>query len=708
MTGLRPLALHLPDADHLTGSEIAAVMDLAPCAMLGLVYAQWDNDKGASDQISDLVMALGHDRLYVRFHADPHPPGYAKKIGGPEAWGRLCAQRMTQYYEPLERAGVQLHAILANETDADYEGGLSVGEASEFHRRSMNEYAAKRPSDILHVPAPTGAPQTHRDHLERFKADGWVRPEWWIDGHGYDGDLENVLNVLADVFPGHQYAITETNDLNDFGWPLELIRQGRVRDVVYFILNWARGGEGRVRPPTPDDAAKRMSLLRFPDRYRQFMAIPPTVSEPEPIPPEPVMPDPYEFWSAETIAAVTKCPLDAVTEHWPKLVEQLGHCGIVDKPVQMAMIGTVAIETASTFAPVREAFWLDEAWRAANLRYHPYYGRGYIQLTWESNYAAYGPKVAELWGTSPDQPDFDLVGNPDQALNPDIAAAVASLYFRDHGREDGDGIPEAARRGDWREVRRLVQGGSAGLDRLVEIVGALGADVPTAIAERIYGANIPDAVVRQQNSWTCAVRSAYAALWAMARQGTGQTVTYGDGGPDDVYEWMVPEYDQPNVGLLDHTGAGLAQMLREHRYAANSAYPVTLDQVLERAGQHPVLLGGDAWHHWVMVRGRTNDGGLILENPMPGHGGIDDYLRDSFGRLGPMAMVWIEGQAAPESEPPTYEQLATLEGVAYHESGTVIPALVNATRQADVNQMRQEVEAVVAFLRASDPHGDAA
>lgn len=308
----------MPDADHLTAQEIGATLELKPAAMLCLAYAQWDNDKSVSDQITDLVGSLGHDRLYVRFHADPHPPGYAKKIGGPEAWGRLCAQRMEQYYGPLARSGVQLHAILANETDADYEGGLSVAEASNFYRRALGEYAAKRQTDIVHVPAPTGAPSTHRAHLEQYERDGWVHPAYWIDGHGYDGDLENVLNVLANVFPDHQYAITETNDLHDFGWPVELIRQGRVRDVMYFILNWARGGEGRVKPPSPDDAAKRMSLLRFPDRYQQFMALPPVAAEPtpepepvpEPAPPqEPPMPEPK---SRDEVIAISNAVADEV------------------------------------------------------------------------------------------------------------------------------------------------------------------------------------------------------------------------------------------------------------------------------------------------------------------------------------------------------------------------------------------------------------
>lgn len=192
--------------------------------------------------------------------------------------------------------------------------------------------------------------------------------------------------------------------------------------------------------------------------------------------------EPYAFWSAETIAQAAGCPIEAVSSHWPRLIEQLGHCGIDDRPTQVAMIGTVAIESASTFSPVREAFWLSEAWRRANLRYYPYYGRGFIQLTWESNYRLYGPEIADLWGTSPDQPDFDLVGNPDNALNPDTSAAVAALYFRDHGGNGLARIPEAARAGDWREVRRLVQGGDAGLDRL-ETIAALLSDGAVALPD---------------------------------------------------------------------------------------------------------------------------------------------------------------------------------------------------------------------------------
>lgn len=200
--------------------------------------------------------------------------------------------------------------------------------------------------------------------------------------------------------------------------------------------------------------------------------------------PMPARPNPWEHFTAEAIATAAQCPLAAVREHWPRLVEQLGHCRINDRPTQIAMIGTVAIESASTFAPVREAYYLGEPEPAESyrrtLRYYPFYGRGYIQNTWEDAYRELGPKIAALWGT-PMVPELDLVAVPDRALDPDISAAAAALYFRDHGGEGAALIPAAARAGNWGEVRRLVYGGQdePGAARLAQIARALGTAAPT-------------------------------------------------------------------------------------------------------------------------------------------------------------------------------------------------------------------------------------
>lgn len=226
-----------------------------------------------------------------------------------------------------------------------------------------------------------------------------------------------------------------------------------------------------------------------------------------------------------------------------------------------------------------------------------------------------------------------------------------------------------------------------------------------ATADRLYVPDVPDEVILQKNNWSCAVRATYAALWALAAKGKIEAVTYGDEGPRDVYAWMVPEFDDPSVGLKLADGSGLVEMLARHGITAHAEYPTTLTAVQARAGYQPVLLGGRAWNHWVLVNGLEPDGTLILENPSPGFGGISGELRDSFDRLGPMTMVWIEEPAtAPvPREAPDLEQLQTLVGVAFHEDGVVIPALAAALANPDDTNLRIQTDAVLRWLRANNP-----
>jgi putative chitinase len=81
-------------------------------------------------------------------------------------------------------------------------------------------------------------------------------------------------------------------------------------------------------------------------------------------------------------------------------------------------LATAWHETAKTMLPVREAYWVSEAWRKANLRYWPHYGRGYVQLTWDYNYAK-ADKELKLGGT--------LIKNLDRAMEPKIAAQIMRL-----------------------------------------------------------------------------------------------------------------------------------------------------------------------------------------------------------------------------------------------------------------------------------------
>lgn len=79
------------------------------------------------------------------------------------------------------------------------------------------------------------------------------------------------------------------------------------------------------------------------------------------------------------------------------------------------MLATAWHETNRTMQPVREAYWLSEEWRRDHLRYWPWYGRGYVQLTWEANYR----KADEKLGL-----DGALLADADLAMRPDIAARI--------------------------------------------------------------------------------------------------------------------------------------------------------------------------------------------------------------------------------------------------------------------------------------------
>lgn len=112
------------------------------------------------------------------------------------------------------------------------------------------------------------------------------------------------------------------------------------------------------------------------------------------------------------------------------------------------VLATVQWETAQTFKPVRESFRQTEEWRKKNFRYFPYYGRGYVQITWKDNYEKYG----RLLGV-------DLVNNPDLALEPRNALFILVHGFKT-GAFTGRKISDYIDRGqtDFINARRCING----------------------------------------------------------------------------------------------------------------------------------------------------------------------------------------------------------------------------------------------------------
>lgn len=123
------------------------------------------------------------------------------------------------------------------------------------------------------------------------------------------------------------------------------------------------------------------------------------------------------------------------------------------------MLATTWWETAATMQPVREAFRLSEAWRQRNLRYFPWYGRGYVQLTWERNYAKADAEAAAAGLIKLGE----LLANPDLAMRHDIAALVLRKGMDEGwftGKSNSSYLPAkgVATREQYMAARRIING----------------------------------------------------------------------------------------------------------------------------------------------------------------------------------------------------------------------------------------------------------
>jgi hypothetical protein len=110
-------------------------------------------------------------------------------------------------------------------------------------------------------------------------------------------------------------------------------------------------------------------------------------------------------------------------------------------------LATAWHETAFTMRPVIE--YGGESYLKSK-PYYPWYGRGYVQLTWEENYQKQDAKLG-LKGA--------LMKTPDLALDPVIATRILLLGMADGdftGKRLGDYF--TADLTDWYNARRIVNG----------------------------------------------------------------------------------------------------------------------------------------------------------------------------------------------------------------------------------------------------------
>lgn len=160
---------------------------------------------------------------------------------------------------------------------------------------------------------------------------------------------------------------------------------------------------------------------------------------------------------------------------------------------------------------------------------------------------------------------------------------------------DDDGCETVNASGfEWRRVRADGQVGWVACQFLTPATGG----------QLHFDPNTPTELQRQD--WTCSIRS---TMWVLKSLGVAVT-------PEEAQEAMSPRYVRSDVGLLDASGAGIVEVLRERwGISAFNRAPVSFDDVAGWAGRYPIALGGRAWYHWTAVRGVNEDGNLVLANP---------------------------------------------------------------------------------------------
>lgn len=152
----------------------------------------------------------------------------------------------------------------------------------------------------------------------------------------------------------------------------------------------------------------------------------------------------------DPMAVATACQCTAhqpnVTANLPILATAMTKYGYhpeLHTNLWIAVLATVAVETAHQFAPIAE---MGSSEYLQSQTYWPFIGRGFVQTTWQNNYQ----EVADAL-------DIDCVAHPELLLEPVNAANALMIFYTDR-----PALIAAAHDANWRETRRLVNGGYNG------------------------------------------------------------------------------------------------------------------------------------------------------------------------------------------------------------------------------------------------------
>jgi hypothetical protein len=172
-----------------------------------------------------------------------------------------------------------------------------------------------------------------------------------------------------------------------------------------------------------------------------------------------------------------------IARYLPYVAAALRVFGLSDRSMICAALGTIRAESEG-FVPIAElpsqlntppgapAFsaYEDPQKRLGNTQPGDgarFKGRGFVQLTGRANYEKYGQALG-----------LDLVANADLANAPEVAALLLARFLADRA----DAMRQALAQGSFAAARKLVNGGTHGLERFKEVFTLADAVWPLAMA----------------------------------------------------------------------------------------------------------------------------------------------------------------------------------------------------------------------------------
>ncbi len=163
-------------------------------------------------------------------------------------------------------------------------------------------------------------------------------------------------------------------------------------------------------------------------------------------------------------------PIGNIVTNLAFVLAEVRAAGLGDKPMILMALGTIRAETEG-FEPISEGrsrfntspgghpFDLYDKRKDLGNRGTPdgarFRGRGFVQLTGRANYTTYGARPGV---------GADLVNHPEKANDPTIAARLLALFLKDKEQR----VRDALDNDDLRTARRLVNGGSHGLEAFID------------------------------------------------------------------------------------------------------------------------------------------------------------------------------------------------------------------------------------------------